>query len=127
MGAWIPPLRFEDRDPRAPVNRQAFLVWLAVHRPDAIMALDSVVASWLAEASRRIPADTGLAFLELSEHMSSAGGIDRRSERIGAAAIAMAVTIRWHKSVFPGTSLVLTLGSVAPDNAGYPDQERGGT
>lgn len=93
MGAWIPPLRFEDRDPRAPANRQAFLAWLADHRPDAIVALDPVVASWIAEAGRRIPDDTGLAFLELSERTPSASGIDRRSERIGAAAIDMVVTM----------------------------------
>lgn len=93
MGEWIPPLRFEDRDPLAPANRLAFCRWVEENRPDAIMALDPVVRTWLDSIGKQVPGDIGLAFLEVTERTPGASGIDRGSERVGAAAIDLIVTM----------------------------------
>lgn len=96
FGPWLPILWFEDRDPVAEANRLAFAHWLATHRPDAILALDPVVRDWLEALGKRAPEDIGLAFLEVTEGTADASGIERGSERVGAAAIDLLVTMLHH-------------------------------
>lgn len=96
LGPWLPILWFEDRDPVAEANRLAFSRWLAKHRPDAILALDPVVREWLGDLGKRVPEEIGLSFLEVTERTADASGIDRGSERVGAAAIDLLVTMLHH-------------------------------
>lgn len=96
MGHWIPPLWLEDRDPGAEKNRLAFGDWIAANRPDVILALDPVVETWLRALGKRVPKDVGLAYLEVTERTPGASGIERESERVGAAAIDLLVTMLNH-------------------------------
>lgn len=96
FGQWIPPLLLEDRDPVAPANREAFCNWIAATQPDAILALDPIIETWLQVLGKRIPKDIGLAYLELTERTAGASGIERESERVGAAAIDLLVTMLNH-------------------------------
>lgn len=96
MGHWIPPLWLEDRDPKAEVNRAAFCDWVSANRPDVILALDPVVRIWLNALGMRVPKDVGLAYLEVTERTPGASGIERESERVGAAAVDLLVTMLNH-------------------------------
>ena len=96
VGTWIPPLLLEDRDPAAKTNRDAFCDWITATRPDAILALDPIIQTWLQTLGKRIPKDIGVAYLELTERTPGASGIERESERVGAAAIDLLVTMLNH-------------------------------
>lgn len=96
MGDCLPVLWLEDRDPTAPESRAAFFAWMDAHRPDAVLALDPVVREWLSARSLRVPEDIGLVHLEVTERTPGASGIERRAERIGAAAIDLLVSMINH-------------------------------
>jgi LacI family transcriptional regulator len=125
MGHWIPPLWLEHRDPAAETNRTAFCDWVSANRPDVILTLDPIVQTWLHALKMRVPKDIGVAYLELTERTPGASGIERESERVGAAAIDLLVTMLNHNQrglpAYDNTLLIKgtwiegsTLGAIQP-------------
>lgn len=81
----------EDRIPPLIAPRPdcaAFEAWLEEHRPDALLTPDAYVGEWLRELKLT---SLRVAWLALSTFKRGVWGIDYRSERLGAAAVELAI------------------------------------
>ena len=119
FGHGLAPLILEDRDPVSLENRRVFRAWLRRNRPDVVVALDSVVAQWLDEPLPPGVRRPAVAFLELTDRTPGAMGIDRGSERIGAAAVDLLVSLlhRNERGIPPSGNTLLVKGLWRDGNA----------
>jgi LacI family transcriptional regulator len=79
-----------DRIPVCAFDRsrpEAFRKWFTAHRPDAILTLHDEVRRWLDAAGARIPADVGLAHMDLGPNQEGWSGMNQISEHVGSAAM----------------------------------------
>lgn len=116
LGAWIPPLWLENRDTVARENFTLFKRWVAKNKPDAILAVHPVVRTWMNDLGLDMPADIGLAYLEVTAQTPDASGIERGPERVGAAAIDLLVTMLNHNQRgLPGIDSTLLIKGIWVD------------
>lgn len=83
----VPPLIMREW------NKDEFARWLRRGEPDAIITIGERVALWLKELGWRVPADVGLANVDLRPTMVGMTGIDQNSRQVGAAAVDLLVSL----------------------------------
>ena len=121
-----PPLILEHRDPAASENRRDFRAWLRRGHPDVVLALDAVVAQWLSELSPPGVPRPAVAFLERTGQTPGAMGIDRDSERIGAAAVDLLVSLlhRNERGIPSSGDTLLVKGRWIPTREAAAEKDR---
>lgn len=77
----VPPLLSPDSD------RKSFVAWFERHRPDAVIAIDRAVQSWIESLGLRVPADVGLANLNTGPEDPWLAGVYQNDRLIGATAL----------------------------------------
>lgn len=71
----------------------AFAQWLRKNRPDAIVAFGPQVGTWLEKLGLQVPADIGLANVDVRMDGDATTGIDRNPRLVGAAAIDLLISL----------------------------------
>ena len=77
--------------PPEKLNLATLRAWLDQERPDAVLVDDAHYMLPLLAQAANVPADLGVAALELSNAPAGMAGIDEHSEEIGAAAVDMLI------------------------------------
>jgi LacI family transcriptional regulator len=81
----VPPLI------RNPVNREAFLEWFRIHKPDVVLGHDTTALKWMEEAGASVPDTHGFACLNLHMQALPAAGLDQQPALLGAHAADLVV------------------------------------
>jgi DNA-binding LacI/PurR family transcriptional regulator len=81
----IPPFPFRRED------RVGFRKWLERYRPDSILCLHDQVRDWLRNFGVRVPADIGLAHLDITSGLEGWSGMDQKNELVGSSAVDLVV------------------------------------
>ncbi|MDX2080042.1 MAG: LacI family DNA-binding transcriptional regulator [Terrimicrobiaceae bacterium] len=74
-----------------PDGREAFVRWVGATRPDVIICTHIEIREWLESAGWRVPADMGLAHLDLTREMTGWSGMNQNNEFVGSFAIDLVV------------------------------------
>jgi DNA-binding LacI/PurR family transcriptional regulator len=81
----LPPFPFH------PAGDASFRSWYAGHRPDVILTIHDQVKEWIAGMRLRVPAQVGLAHLDLHHGLPDWSGMNQNNTLVGAAAIDMLI------------------------------------
>lgn len=82
----VPPLLMENYD------EKLFHRWLARHRPDCVLGINSMVLDWIRNAGLSVPGETGFINLNLMpDHFGKVAGIDGAIEELGRSAVDIIV------------------------------------
>lgn len=81
-------LRYNQNNAKAELLR-----WVASYKPDAICTTFAIVHDWLTSAGLKIPADIGLAILDLDDATGEWSGVDQCSPMVGGAAVDLLVQL----------------------------------
>lgn len=73
------------------LERVGLLEWYHQHKPDACIAVNSMVRDWLVDGGVAIPAKLGFALLDWHEEHKGIAGADQGNKLVGAAAVDVAV------------------------------------
>lgn len=68
-------------------NEAAFAAWFTQHQPEVIVTKNLEVLAALRRLGRRVPEDTGVAFLSLPQPGGEYSGVDENPREVGAAAV----------------------------------------
>ncbi|RRJ95421.1 LacI family transcriptional regulator [Opitutaceae bacterium TAV4] len=95
------------------LNRDDFLHWYRLHKPDAIVTLWDLVYPWLHDAGIRIPEDTALALLSVREPTDTFSGIWGNPCLVGARAVEHLIDLvhRGERGIPESPSCLLVEGS----------------
>lgn len=77
----VPPLLSRESD------RESFVAWFERHRPDAVIAIDRAVRSWVESLGLQVPHDVGVANLNASPGDPWLAGVYQNDRLIGATAV----------------------------------------
>lgn len=68
-------------------DRESFVAWFKLHRPDSIIAIDRATRSWVESLGLRVPDDIGLANLNATPSDQWLAGVHQNDRLIGATAM----------------------------------------
>jgi LacI family transcriptional regulator len=91
--AWQHALPAKERVPvhlPEQLERTGFLEWYRRHKPDACIAVNSMVRDWLEGDGVAIPGKAGFALLDWHEEHKGLAGADQGNKLVGAAAVDVA-------------------------------------
>lgn len=77
----VPPLLSKESD------RESFAAWFKRHRPDAVIAIDRALRSWIESLGLGVPADVGVANLNAIPGDPWLTGVHQNDRLIGATAM----------------------------------------
>ena len=73
------------------LERESFLAWFDLHRPDVIVGHHPIVIDWLAGRNLRVPDDVGFFNLNTNQELHPSAGLDLLPKQLGAATVESVV------------------------------------
>jgi len=74
-------------------NRDTFARWLDEASPDVVVTIGVDVERWLAKLGLRVPADIGLANVDINNTMPGVTGINQNALQVGSAAVDLLLSL----------------------------------
>lgn len=118
---WIDPLMIENGPPRHDVVGK----WIRRWRPDAVVAIDPLVAGAAQKAGIRVPGDVAFGLCGDTQYDTSFSHIDENSEVIGATALDMlAGMLQRNERGIPAHPIRMMIEGTWMDGASAPWRKR---
>ena len=75
----------------SPWNRDSFLKWFEIQKPDAVLTRSTELLDWVLSAGIRVPEELSLVHRGWNERLRDWAGVDPAAESIGAAAADLVI------------------------------------
>ncbi len=82
------PMLFSDKWSKA-----QFDAWFKKYRPEVVVTIGPDVHQWANESGIEVPAEVGIANVDLRPEMNEVTGIDQNSDHVGAAAVDLLISL----------------------------------